>query len=142
MPYATEQDMVDRFGEREMVALTDRDNVGMVDATVLSKALLAADSEINPYLANRYALPLTSVPSSVRDFSCDIARYRLCGAEVTETDEVRIRYKDAIKFFEKVAAGKISLGLDDLNNQAASSQSIMSQSNARVFSKTTLGDYA
>lgn len=141
MSYAAKQDMLDRFGEREIVALTDRENIGLIDEDVLSKALLAADSEINPYLASRYALPLASVPSIVRDFSCDIARYRLCGAEVTETEEVRSRYKDAIKFFEKVAAGQISLGLDGLNNQPSPSQSVRSQSNARVFGRTTLGDY-
>ena len=49
--------MIDRFGEREIIALTDRDNTGGIDSTVLAKALDSAESEISTYLAPKYALP-------------------------------------------------------------------------------------
>jgi len=141
MTYATQQNMVDRFGEREVIALTDRDNTGVIDATVLAQGLDAAAGEVNAYLAVRYALPLTSTPIIVRDFACDIARFRLCGGEVTETEEVRNRYKDAIKFFERVADGKISLGLDGLNQTQIPAGAVLISTNDRVFSKATLNDY-
>jgi len=141
MTYALLQNMVDRFGEREVIALTDRGNTGAIDAAVLAQGLDAAAVEINAYLAARYALPLTSTPIIVRDFACDIARFRLCGGEVTETEEVRNRYKDAIKFFEKVADGKISLGLDGLNQTQTPAGAVLISTNDRVFSKATLNDY-
>lgn len=142
MTYATQQNMVDRFGEREVIALTDRDNVGVVDATVLDKALQSADSEINTYLAARYSLPLISTPLVVRDFACDIARYRLSSAEVVETEEVRNRYRDAIKFFEKVASGVNSLGLDTLNQATSSIGSVKTNQTNRVFNASKLADYS
>jgi phage gp36-like protein len=141
MPYATLQNMMDRFGERELIALTDRDNTGIVDAAVLARGLQSADDEINPYLVARYTIPPASVPAIVSNFACDIARYRLCGAEVIETDEIRNRYKDAIKFFEKVSKGEISLGLDALSQTVASKGSVHIRSDKAVFNKEKLSDY-
>ena len=133
--------MVDRFGEREVIALTDRDNTGVIDAVVLAQGLTSADDEINAYLASKYSLPLASTPVIVRDFACDMARYRLCSAEVTETEEVRNRYNDAIKFFNKVAKGEISLGLNGLNVVPAPTGPVLLKTNERVFSGASLSDY-
>lgn len=141
MPLATLQHMVERFGEREMIALTDRDNTGGIDEAVLNSALNSAEVEINAYLAALYQLPFASVPVIVRDFSCDVARYRLCGSEVTETEEVRARYKDAIKFFEKVSKGEVSLGLNLLSQVQNTSGIVMINAKNRVFDKNTLADY-
>ena len=141
MTYATQQNMVDRFGEREVIALTDRDNTGVIDAVVLAQGLTSADDEINAYLASKYSLPLASTPVIVRDFACDMARYRLCSAEVTETEEVRNRYNDAIKFFSKVAKGEISLGLNGLNVVPAPTGPVLLKTNERVFSGASLSDY-
>lgn len=141
MSFATQQNMIDRFGERELIALTDRDNTGGIDATVLANALASADSEINTYLAPRYDLPFVSVPIIVRDFSCDVARYRLCGGEVVETEEVRKRYEDAIKFFMRVSKGEISLGLNLLNQEQAPTGSVILKANDRVFTGSNLADY-
>lgn len=141
MTYATQQDMIDRFGDREVIALSDRDNNGVIDVPVLLAGLVAADNEINAYLAGAYSLPLSITLPIVRDFACDISRYRLCSAEVVQTDEVRDRYKDAIKFFEKVASGKISLGVNLLNQQTSMVGSVKSISPSRVFNADSLRDY-
>lgn len=141
MTYASQQDMVDRFGEREVIMLTDRDNSGVIDTPLLARMLETADDEINPYLQAKYTIPLVNTPPIVRKFACDIARYRCCGAEVTETEEIRNRYKDAIKFLEKVSRGEISLGLDGLNVPQASNGSVLLKSNNPVFNAETLSDY-
>lgn len=141
MSYATQQDMIDRFGDREVIALSDRDNNGVIDVPVLAAGLVAADNEINAYLAGAYSLPLNVTLPIVRDFACDIARYRLCSAEVVQTDEVRDRYKDAIKFFEKVASGKVSLGVSLLNQQTNMVGSVKSTVTSRVFNADSLRDY-
>jgi len=139
--YATQQDMIDRFGEREVIALSDRDDNGVIDVPVLAAGLVAADNEINAYLAGAYSLPLSITLPIVRDFACDIARYRLSSGEVVETEEVRNRYRDAIKFFEKVAAGKISLGVSLLNQQTSMVGSVKSSTPNRVFNADSLRDF-
>lgn len=136
MSYAAKADMLARFGTPEVVALTDRANLGVVDDTVLAAALAEADAEMDPYLAPRHVLPLASVPKILTGFACDIARYRLSGAGVSETDAVRLRYKDAVKFLEAVAAGRIGLGLDATSNVAKPANTVQfSTPNGRVFER-------
>lgn len=140
MTYATPSDMLTRFGEGEIIALTDRASLGVVDTTVLDGALLEATAEIEPYLAPRHALPLTAVPKIVTGFCCDIARYRLCGSGVTVTDDIRDRYKDAIRFFEQVAKGVIGLGLDVANAVARPSNAVQfGDPTGRVFGRGVRG---
>lgn len=140
MTYATQADMTTRFGDREVIALTDRANLGVIDVTVLTGALDEAAAEIDPYLAPRHKLPLASVPKIVTGFACDIARYRLCGSGVTLTDDIRDRYKDAVRFFEKVAEGKLGLGLDLADQPVQPSNTVQfAEPTGRVFGRGNRG---
>ncbi|KIP18547.1 hypothetical protein KY49_3295 [Burkholderia sp. MSHR3999] len=110
MAYATSDDMVSRFGETEMISITDRDMAGVIDATVAGDALDDASAEIDTYLAGRYALPFAGTPRFIAGLCCDIARYRLCVGETRMTEEISDRYKAAVRFLELAAAGKVTLG--------------------------------
>lgn len=110
MAYATQNDMTARFGEDELVELTDRDRAGTVDAGVLEAVLVDASAEIDSYLAGRYAVPLAQAPRFLSGLCCDIARYRLCGSGTRLTEVINERYRNAVRFLEKVAAGAVSIG--------------------------------
>lgn len=139
MSYATQQNMIDRFGQQELAELTDRTNGAVIDATVLGQALTDADAEINGYLASRYTLPLVSVPPILTKFAADIARYQLYDTRASE--QVKARYDDAIKFMKSLASGLVSLGLDPVNQPVADVGGVQVQANARVFTAGNLGDY-
>jgi phage gp36-like protein len=110
MSYATLPDMIGRFGEEELIRLTDRDRTaGAVVEDVLDRALADADGEINGYLAVRYALPLPSVPVMLVQIACDIARYYLYDDQATE--QVRQRYEDAISRLKGIVKGLVNLAL-------------------------------
>lgn len=141
MTYALKANMIARFGEPEVITLTDRANLGVVDDTVLAGALAEADAEIEPYLAPRHTLPLTNVPKILVGFACDIARYRLCGAGVTETEETRKRYEDAVKFLVKVARGEIGLGLDATNVAPAAPSSVQVSAPPRVINSDSMAGF-
>jgi phage gp36-like protein len=106
MSYCTQQDLVDRFGEPELIQLTGRDPQGVMDADVIDQAIADADAEIEGYLS-AYQLPLTSVPANLTRIACDIARYRLYADQPVEV--VMERYKAAVRFLEGVAAGRFIL---------------------------------
>uniref|UniRef100_UPI0011A04266 gp436 family protein n=1 Tax=Yersinia rohdei TaxID=29485 RepID=UPI0011A04266 len=108
--YATRQDMVDAFGERECISLTDRDFTGQIDDHVMDVKLTQASAEIDSYLAGRYPTPWPDTPGILVGRCCNIARYLLCGAGTQNTEDVRERYEDAIRYFERVAAGTVTLG--------------------------------
>lgn len=139
MSYATAADAEDELGERELIALTDRDNVGALQADVLQKALDKASGEIDSYLVGRYLTPLSVVSALIKTYCIDIARYRLSGADVTEVETVRTRYKDAIRFLESVRDGKTKLGADVATAGADGTQNlayVAPSDNGRVFSRS------
>lgn len=106
MPYATRADLEARYGEAELVQLSDALGTGVSDEAVLDQALADASAEMEGYLARYAGQPLTLPILNL--YACDIARYRLWRDAASE--EVRARYRDAIRFLEQVAKGAISLG--------------------------------
>lgn len=139
MPYATQQNIVDRFGEAEILRVADRDQDGAIDAGVMAKALADADAEIDSYIGKIYALPLATVPARVVDLAQDIALYKLYASNPPE-DVVR-RYKDALAFLVNVSKGLAVLpGLDGAS-PAPSGTGVGLSAPDRVFTRDTLKDY-
>lgn len=135
MTYATQQNLIDRFGEEELIQLTDRENLGVVNATVVSRALADADALINGYLIGRYTLPLaTPVPDVLERLACDIARYSLHEFKPTET--VEIRYRDALELLRDVSKGRADLGLSNTDNKPASKNLAEISSTTPVFRRS------
>lgn len=137
MTYATSADLINRFGEKEAIALTDRAYVGVVDQAVLAGALEWATAEIDGYLGGRYTLPLAPVPRILTGYACDIARHQLCGTGgVVVTEEIRNRYQDAIKFLRLAAEGKVSLGGMPTGETApTSSNAVVFNPGSKVFGR-------
>jgi phage gp36-like protein len=144
MPYATQSDLVGRFGNRELVQLTNIEtpSATSLNGAVADRALADASAEIDTYLAGRFALPLAVVPSVLVRLCCDIARYRL--AENRSTEEMRRRYEDATRVLEQVRDGKLQLGLEAVDAAAAlpSGGVQVVQGASRVFGASELADYA
>ena len=139
MTYATQQNMIDRFGTQELIELTDRSNLGVINTAALAVALNDADDEIDGYLAGVCVLPIVNVPDRLVKLAADIARYELYGANVTE--QVRARYTDAISYLKQVVIGTASLGLDATNNTAPEVGGVGMSATRPVFSACTLSDY-
>ena len=139
MTYASKQNLIDRYGSDELLQLTDRANTGSIDDTVITRALADADAEINGYLATRFALPLSPVPTALEKLACDIARYRLYEDRVTEL--VKDRYKDAVRFLQDVSAGKVMLGVDTANQKPATNDAAQLSSTTPVFRRSESGGF-
>ena len=140
MTYATQQNLIDRFGEEELIQLTDRSNLGVIDATVVNRALGDADAQINGYLAVRHTLPLVApFPAVLERLACDIARYALHENAVTEI--VETRYRDAIALLKDVSKGTAKL---DENGAAAlptSNNGVQISSTTPVFRPSESGGF-
>jgi|CEGE01.1.fsa_nt_gi phage gp36-like protein len=109
MPYITLTDLTQRFGEDEILSLTDTGS-GEIGTELIDRSIEDACGEINGYVAaGGYAVPLTPVPSIIKAYACDIARYRLYDESALE--QVSKRYDDAIKFLRAVAKGDVLLGI-------------------------------
>ncbi|MDO1509945.1 MULTISPECIES: gp436 family protein [unclassified Neisseria] len=123
MAYAAVADMVARFGELEVIQLTDRNQDGLIDEDVAAVALADATAEIDAYLG-RFKRPFTDVPPILKRLCCDIARYRLTAANgVLITEEIRNRYKiDVLDLLRAMAKGEVQLGVDESGEEVAAGE--------------------
>jgi phage gp36-like protein len=109
MAYATRADIEAIYGARHLVTLVP----AVVDLdTAVARALDAAEGMINPYLRKRYNLPLSVVPSAIRDAAIDIACWKLAPASDRLSEEIAKRAALHLGLLKDIAAGKADLGLD------------------------------
>ncbi len=138
MSYCTDQNLIYWFGEPELIQLTDREQLGSIDYAIIDNAITAADAEINGYLT-AYPLPLAIVPANFERLACDIAHYYLYNNE--PVPHVVERYKSAIRYLEKIADNKITLGPDLTGTTPASADGVEFSSTDSVFSRSALNDF-
>ncbi len=131
--YATQQDLINRYGEDELLRLTDRTGAGVVDAAVVEQALSDAAAQVDGYLAGRYRLPLATVPKVLTFLACDLARYSLYADVAPE--HVTKRRDDAAKFLAAVGRGELSLGVSDQGETAAPADGAEMVTDGRTFSR-------
>jgi phage gp36-like protein len=110
--------MIERFGERDLIQLTNRPNSGPLPAAIdqerLDSALQDAYNLINGYLGKVYPLPLNPVPSLVVRWSCDLARWFLQPG--TPPEMVKTNYERTLVELREASEGKMSLGLEEADN--------------------------
>ncbi|NHZ48592.1 gp436 family protein [Nitratidesulfovibrio liaohensis] len=128
--YATIGDMEARFGQQELVELTDTELTGAVVEAVVETALGDATELINGYVAARYRVPLLPVPDMVRRWCCDIARFYLHKAGVP--DVVKTGHESALQGLRDVARGVVQLQATGVETPGASGETVLAVG-GRVF---------
>lgn len=110
--YATVDAMLKKFGERELIQLTDTvaPYQKAINSEKLDAALAEANSEIDGYLASRYQLPLPAVPPFLEAIACNMARYHACTGAISENNPIAIKYQNAIKSLKEIAKGTVAIG--------------------------------
>lgn len=110
--YATVANMVERFGNTEMVRLSvpeDRET-DTLDPAKIEVALADATALIDGYLRGRYKVPLADVPKDIVRAACVLSRYDLAkGERVEPTEQMRLERKEVITWLENIAKGLISI---------------------------------
>lgn len=136
MAYATQADIVDRYGEADLLVIADRNGDAVVDADVVARALADAAAEIDTYVSAKYALPLPSVPDVLVRINVDIAVYRLSTDAAQATEERRQRYEDCLAQLKDISKGIASLGISQ--PPPSSNGGAVLIGNARIFKRDGL----
>lgn len=131
MAYATVAQLVERYGQAEMLQLTDRAGLHVVDEPTAQRALDDAAAEIDAHVGVRYAVPLDPVPAVLARLACDIARYRLW--DDAASAEVRTRYEDAVRLLQRIADGSVALPVSPAAASAGESAGIAVSAAERTF---------
>ena len=117
MTYATEQDFIDRFGEQEMVELTNlySPSATSIDTDILERNQESAYATINGMIANCPAvaelLPLSApYPALLVQFELDLTRYNL--DTLASRPDVKDRADQVMAQLKLIGRCEMSLGLD------------------------------
>lgn len=139
MAYATQQDLIDRFGERELIQRTDRTlPQSTIDTAVVARHLADAQALVDGYLARAATLPLATVPAALTRITCDIARYFLWGETAEKDGPVHRAYVDALRWLRDVADGRIRLDMDGAPVAQPGGGAVSFGAAERVFSRDSL----
>jgi phage gp36-like protein len=143
MAYARQQDMINRFGEDELIQLTDLTNrpASTIDTGVVAAHLADAENLADSCLAKRYRLPLDPMPDILTRIVCDIARATLHGRTLEADDPVAKAKEDAVAWLKDVAKGLVQLEADGLAPEPPSGGTVQVTGPDRVFSKDSLGGF-
>lgn len=135
MSYATQQDLITAFSQRELEQIAP-DGSGAISTVAVERALDSADALINSYIERAgYTVPLAEVTDVVVSKALEIARFLLHDDRAPQT--VRDRYDDAIRWLEQVAAGKAGLGVSAAKDSARSDNPVSMQSAPARFRRET-----
>jgi phage gp36-like protein len=107
--YATQADIDNLYGANLLIRIADKDKDGVPDQEIVDAGLAAADDIIDGYVGAVATLPLSPVPGLLRRCAIDIAIYSIALGRTERTDEMRVRYDDALCFLDKIGKGLIAL---------------------------------
>lgn len=105
--YAVKSDIDDAYGPDLLIKVADNDRDGVPDQEVVDRALKSASGIINGYLQTKYTLPLPGTSSLLVELCVDIAVYKMCLLRSVRTQEMRVRYDDAICTLKDISSGKV-----------------------------------
>jgi len=134
--YCDYNDLVAKIDESTLIQLSDDNNEGYVDQTVIDVAISSACAEIDGYLATRYPVPVTTAVPVLKPCAVDLTVYNMYSRKSAGPPEHIIgKYDNWIKFLSKIAEGKI-----DLIPEAETVSGGTSQVDAgdRVFTRSTM----
>lgn len=114
MSYITNSDIETRVGSAAYVQLADDDGNGIADAAVVDEIRLAAEGEVNSYLARRFAVPIdiVSLPelaALLKSVALDLAEFRLRARRPPVSAEAATRRDLALVWLKAVAAAVVDL---------------------------------
>lgn len=119
-------DLLEQVPERTLIELTN-ESVGFdeqppVNATVVESCIRYAGELIDAHLRGRYTLPLTEVPTVLRDIAITLTRYRLYvrRPEGDLPDTVKDDNKEARRQLEAIRDGSSRWGCSPLREMCLS----------------------
>lgn len=136
--YITTEDLIDELGEGLLVELTDDNDTGEINPTVITKAIDYAVGTFEAYARTRYALPVPAT-ALVKSRCLDLAIYRLFRKRAEFDDGVfkvkKTAHDETISFLKDLQAGKAALDIpaaeETIESPATSDRILTNQANSK-----------
>ncbi len=135
MGYCTTQDMIDRYGEEELIQLTDREGTGAINSQRLADAIADASATIDSRLGGRYHLPISPVPMVLEKLACELALLTLYENARQLDQAMRDDRAALLRELDAIGSGRISIGIDAAGGKPASQNTAQMTSGGNVFNR-------
>ncbi len=114
MAYCAIEDILAEIQGSDLIGLTDDDNTGSLNTTVLNSIINNASSYIDGKVGNIYATPLSPIPSAIKDLCVRIVCYRLYRRRLApgEKNNFTEDFNDAMETLNQINNGKYHLPTD------------------------------
>jgi phage gp36-like protein len=114
MAYVTNADVELRLGPTAYVQLSDDAGSGAANEAVVDEARVAAEGEVDGYLARRFQTPIDlaiypELAGLLAAVTLDVVEYRLHRRRLPVPDDIVARYRNALAWLAKVAVGEVAL---------------------------------
>lgn len=143
--YISATDLTEIMSERSLIELSNDDSrPAAINQDVVDKACQYACETVDGYLRSRYVLPLSDVPTLVRNICMQLARHWLYSRRPENKgfpENVKETYKQALKELETIASGKLHLGLAEIGSSVDDVLPDVPRFQVRAVSKTDLSGY-
>lgn len=146
MAYITNADIEQRVGSAAFTQLADDDGDGLADAGVVDEVRLAAEGELDSFLARRYRTPIfpaefPELAGLLAAIALDLAEYRLRLRRPPLPADVVQRHRLTLKWLERIAAGVIALpSAAPLPSAVAGGTVAAVRGEARMLSREEMAD--
>lgn len=144
MAYITNAEIQTRLGSSTYVQLSDDNGDGSADTAVVDEARVAAEGELDSYLAVRHSVPVdvTAHPELVgllKSAALDLAEYRLRLRRPPVSEDARRRRDQTVEWLRLIGNGTIAL--PSISAPAGKGSVAQTSGAARVLSRTELETY-
>lgn len=109
MAYVTLAQLIERYGEPALIALTDRGEIatGVVNEATVNRAIADADATIDGYLVRKYALPLAEAQPMLVKIAGSLVFYDLHTYQ--PDDKIVNDQKQAMALLKDIGSGVVAL---------------------------------
>jgi len=125
MSYCTVDDLRLLLPEDELIELSDDGGVGVLDESVVARAIEEAAREVDGYvgLVRTVPIPEGEVPGLVRDITARLAIYHLFRRRALRLEQIpevwQKEREQALRTLERIARGQLKLTHTDTEEQPA-----------------------
>jgi len=118
MAYCTQSDVLGQIQMSSLIQLTDDDNTGELNTSVLNTVIAAADDQINAAIANIYQVPANPIAPPITSWSLTITCYMLYRRRLVpdEKNNFTENYRSVMDMLNKVNNGTYHLNLTQLRD--------------------------
>ncbi len=138
MGYCSLADLQLAIPQQTLIWLSNDDPAAVaMNQAVVDEGLRQAQELVDAHLRGRYNLPLSPVPSVVKDMTVNLARYWLYARRPEGSDlpdAVTRTYKAALKMLEQIRDGMLTIGDPEHGPAAPESGEMKVRSRAPRFS--------